>query len=103
MPKITSLWTPVLRVARVPVLFAACAAHAWMETVPAPPVFTDIAQQAGIHFKNQSGSPEKNYIFEAKGGGVGLLDYDKDGFLDIYFVNGSTLEDIQKGVPHNNA
>jgi hypothetical protein len=70
---------------------------------PLLPVFTDITSAAGIHFKHVSGSPEKNYIFEAKGGGVGVLDYDGDGLLDIYFVNGSTLEDIQQGVSHGNA
>jgi enediyne biosynthesis protein E4 len=67
------------------------------------PTFTDIASQAGIHFKNGSGSPEKSYIFEAKGGGVALLDYDRDGLLDIYFTNGSTLEDLDKGIVHPNA
>jgi enediyne biosynthesis protein E4 len=67
------------------------------------PTFTDIAPSAGIHFKHISGRSEKNYIFEAKGGGVGLLDYDLDGFLDIYFVNGNTLEDIRRGVNHGNA
>ena len=67
------------------------------------PTFDDVAQFAGIHFRHISGSPQKNYIFEAKGGGVGLIDYDQDGFLDIYFVNGSTLEDVQAGVSHPNA
>jgi len=67
------------------------------------PVFTDVAQSAGIHFRHVSGTPDKKYIFEAKGGGVGLLDYDNDGFLDIYFVNGSTLEDIRRGIRHDNA
>jgi enediyne biosynthesis protein E4 len=70
---------------------------------PALPLFVDVAAQAGIRFKHISGSPEKNYIFEAKGGGVGLLDYDRDGVLDIYFVNGSTLEDLAKGIQHSNA
>jgi hypothetical protein len=69
---------------------------------PALPVFTDIAAVAGIRFTHLSGSPEKNYIFEAKGGGLAVLDYDGDGLLDLYFVNGSTLEDIQKGVEHPN-
>jgi hypothetical protein len=70
-----------------------------------PPLstFSDIAPSAGIHFKHMNGSPEKNYIFEAKGGGVCLLDYDNDGWLDIYFVNGNTLEDIQRGVNHTSA
>ncbi len=67
------------------------------------PVFTDITAQAGIHFKHTSGSAEKNYIFEAKGGGVALLDYDNDGLLDLYFVNGNTLEDLAKDAIHSNA
>jgi len=70
---------------------------------PAQPVFADVAAEAGIGFRHTNGSPEKNYIFEAKGGGVGVLDYDGDGLLDIFFVNGSTLEDVRKGVPHPNA
>jgi len=64
------------------------------------PVFVDITREAGIRFEHVSGSPEKNYIFEAKGGGVCLLDYDQDGLLDIFFVNGSTLDDVQEGVNH---
>jgi hypothetical protein len=70
---------------------------------PPLPTFTDVAPSAGIRFKHLNGSPEKNYIFEAKGGGVCLLDYDGDGLLDIYFVNGNTLEDIQRGVTHSSA
>ena len=35
---------------------------------------------------------DKRVIIEAKGSGVCLLDYDNDGWLDIYLVNGSTLE-----------
>lgn len=67
------------------------------------PQFIDVTESAGITFKHVSGDPKKNYIFEAKGGGVGLLDYDLDGFLDIYFVNGSTIEDVQRGRDHGNA
>jgi hypothetical protein len=76
---------------------------AWKAPQSLGPQFTDITRQAGITFKHGSGAPEKNYIFEAKGGGVALLDYDNDGFLDMYFVNGSTLEDLDKGVVHSNA
>ncbi len=90
---------PVVLIALAAVLVAICRGSPGNSL----PTFTDVAESAGIHFKHISGSPAKNYIFEAKGGGVGLLDYDRDGFLDIYFVNGSTLEDIQKGVNHGNA
>ena len=38
------------------------------------------------------GTPQKNYIIETTGSGVALLDYDNDGWVDIYLVNGSTLE-----------
>jgi len=62
------------------------------------PTFTDVAASAGIRFQHVAGSPEKNYIFEAKGGGACVLDYDGDGRLDLYFVNGSTLEDVERGV-----
>jgi enediyne biosynthesis protein E4 len=70
---------------------------------PPRPVFVDVASEAGIRFRQVSGSPEKNYIFEAKGGGLCLLDYDGDGLLDIFFVQGNTLEDVQRGVSHGNA
>ena len=39
-----------------------------------------------------SGSAEKDYIIETTGSGVALLDFDGDGWLDVYLVNGSTLE-----------
>ncbi len=41
--------------------------------------------------KHTAGTPEKKFILEAKGPGVALLDYDNDGWMDIYFVNGSTV------------
>jgi hypothetical protein len=67
------------------------------------PTFTDVAGEAGIRFRHRNGSPEKSYIFEAKGGGVCLLDADGDGRLDIYFVNGGTLEDVRRGVSRPSA
>ncbi|MGB7546329.1 MAG: CRTAC1 family protein [Terracidiphilus sp.] len=68
-----------------------------------PVVFQNVASQAGLtSWRNITGTPEKNVIIEAKGSGVCLLDYDRDGWLDIYLVNGSTLEAIAgKGTqPH---
>ena len=53
--------------------------------------FTDAAERAGITFKHVS-SPEKRYIVESMSGGVALLDFDNDGFLDVYFVNSLTVD-----------
>ncbi len=75
----------------------------WAAPQPAGPQFVDITTEAGITFKHGSGSPEKDYIFEAKGGGLAVLDYDNDGYLDLYFINGSTVEDLAKGIIHSNA
>jgi len=56
-------------------------------------IFTDDTKQAGLSvFHHQMGTPEKKYIIETIGSGVGLLDYDHDGWLDIYLVNGSTYD-----------
>jgi len=56
-----------------------------------PIVFQDIAAKAGLtKWRHVMGTPQKRYILESIGSGVALLDYDKDGWLDIYLVNGST-------------
>ena len=58
----------------------------------APIVFSDITKQAGLdRFLHRSGTPAKKTILETMGSGVALLDYDNDGWLDIYLVNGSTV------------
>ena len=84
-------------------LLLACGFVVSRSAEPTLPVFVDIAEKIGIRFKHIGGAPEKNYIFEAKGGGAALLDYDDDGLLDLFFVNGSTLEDLEKGNIHSNA
>jgi hypothetical protein len=55
------------------------------------PRFEDIAQQAGLTVSHIS-SPAARYIIESVSGGVGLIDCDNDGKLDIITVNGSTVD-----------
>jgi enediyne biosynthesis protein E4 len=58
-----------------------------------PIVFQDVSEKAGLTvWHHKMGTPQKNYIIETTGSGVALLDYDNDGWLDIYLVNGSTYE-----------
>jgi hypothetical protein len=54
------------------------------------PHFTEVTRQAGITFRNTSGSAEKHYVIETQSAGVGWWDYDGDGELDLYFTNGPT-------------
>ena len=56
--------------------------------------FTDVSEQARITFKHVS-TPEKRYIVESMSGGVALIDYDNDGYLDIYFVNSLTVDMVK--------
>jgi enediyne biosynthesis protein E4 len=75
-----------------------------------PIVFEDIAAKAGLTtWHHVMGTPKKQYIIESIGSGVALLDYDNDGWMDIYLVNGSTMAAIDgKAMPphaalfHNN-
>jgi hypothetical protein len=54
--------------------------------------FREEAENAGVKFRHLSGGPAKDFIVESKGGGVAVLDYNGDGWLDIYLVSGTTFE-----------
>jgi len=66
----------------------------------APPsvVFTDVTARAGLlHAQNVSGrSTNKQFLLEEMGCGVALFDYDNDGWLDIFLVNGTSLDPLQR-------
>jgi enediyne biosynthesis protein E4 len=60
------------------------------------PRIVDITKSTGIHFEHLS-SPEQKYIVESMSGGVGLIDYDRDGWTDIYFTNAQNVEMARSG------
>lgn len=109
MEKINNLLAAVICVTLVCVLFvcniapiaAAAAAAATATTTTQTentqckarkiPQLTDIIAQTGIKFTHTS-APEKKYIVESMSGGVILIDYDRDGWLDIYLTNAPTVE-----------
>jgi len=55
------------------------------------PQLEDITEKSGIRFRHTS-NPLNTYIVESMSGGVILFDYDRDGWLDIYFTNAPTVE-----------
>ncbi|MDA2931134.1 CRTAC1 family protein, partial [Acidobacteria bacterium AH-259-O06] len=69
-----------------------------------PVIFQDSAYQSGISGFIRSGHPtNKKYLVEGMTGGVCLFDYNNDGWLDIYLVNGSTVEDYIRKMESNRA
>jgi enediyne biosynthesis protein E4 len=70
--------------------------------------FVDITQASGISFRNRAGSATKHYIVESQPAGVGFLDFDSDGRLDLVFTGGadtldSTVLDDSTGKPPHTA
>lgn len=61
--------------------------------VPLGVQFINVAREAGLHTKTIFGAERKNkYLLETTGCGVAFFDYDNDGWLDIFFVNGTRFE-----------
>jgi len=67
-------------------------------------LFLDITASSGIHFKHMASHTARKYLIETMGAGVALFDYDNDGRLDIFFVNGAPIADPQPrgDVPQKN-
>jgi enediyne biosynthesis protein E4 len=64
--------------------------------------FVDITAASGIHFTNRASHTSQKYLLETMGSGVALFDYDNDGRLDIFLVNGAPLSDptLPGTIPH---
>ena len=66
--------------------------------------FVDVTAQLGINFQYRSSHTSRKYLLETMGAGVALFDYDNDGRLDIFLVNGAPLADptLKGTIPQKN-
>jgi hypothetical protein len=72
----------------VPVLALAAAA-----SLPEIPIFLEKGREANLNIRVVSGDPkEKRFLIESIGGGLAVIDYNNDGWMDLYVVNGGTIE-----------
>ena len=78
----------------------ALAGQAPKPAADARPLFADVTAAANITFVHASGATPDKFMFETFGSGVAWLDYDNDGFQDLYFVNGAP--DAPNALYHNN-
>jgi hypothetical protein len=69
------------------------ASHSPAGKSPLLPVFADVTASSGIRFKHEASRTSEKYLPEAMGAGVAMFDYDNDGRLDLFFVNGALLQD----------
>lgn len=68
-----------------------------------PILLHDVTRQTGIQFRHTDGSSGQRYIVETVTAGLATFDYDNDGQIDIYFVNGAPLAGTKVATPPRNA
>ncbi|MGB7082931.1 MAG: VCBS repeat-containing protein, partial [Candidatus Acidiferrales bacterium] len=70
--------------------------------------FVDVAQPAGIRFRHDNATSAEKYLIETMGSGCAWIDYDQDGLLDLYLVNGAATRvytpphALRSALYHNN-
>ena len=60
-----------------------------------PVQYIDVTAASGLDFRNRNSPTSQKYLIETMTGGVALLDYDNDGWLDVFFTNGAKIKDPQ--------
>src|SRR6185503_9655574 len=98
-------WRKVVVLAAVVslLLFALCASPSGRASANVDITFADVTAAAGLQTRIVYGGTGQNkYILETTGTGAAFLDYDNDGWPDIFLVNGSTLDGFPKGQEPSN-
>lgn len=91
---------PLIRLSFDWKVFLVCFPLATLGSVVSGPItFEEIAARAGVHFKSDSSPTPEKHQPEPFVAGVALFDYDGDGYLDIYFVNGAGMPSLVKEGP----
>jgi hypothetical protein len=71
-----------------------------LQAQPLSVQFVNVAREAGLHARTIFGSERNNkFLMETTGCGVAFIDYDNDGWLDIFFVNGTRFEGVSGDAP----
>lgn len=70
---------------------------------PEPAIFTDVTAQAGITWRQSDGESQDRFLIETMGGGVAFFDFNGDGLLDLFFVNGGETPHGKSAAPLRNA
>jgi hypothetical protein len=77
-------------------MLAQCAGQSLVKAWASPAVhrgFEDVAAKSGLRFRHSASKTSEKYLPESMGSGVAMLDYNNDGFQDLFFVNGAALDD----------
>ncbi|MCY2988292.1 MAG: CRTAC1 family protein [Planctomycetota bacterium] len=95
------VWVPAIvgTACAAALLLAGCAPKLPPPTGVGPIQLTDVSRQVGIDFVHTDGSSGRRYIVEAMSAGLATFDYDGDGLIDIYFLNGAPLRGTTVAVP----
>jgi hypothetical protein len=80
-------------------LLPALAGPAQKRAATGPIVFENVIGKSGITFRMNNGVTPRKHQVETMLSGVGVLDYNNDGWMDIYFVNGASLPGMDKSDP----
>ncbi len=66
-----------------------------------PVAFVDVSEASGVDFRLENEATEHKYQIETMVGGVAVIDYNRDGLEDLYFVNGASTANLEKAGPEH--